>query len=151
MDKTYIDWIQDLKQKIRSAQLKASIAVNEEMIRLYWDIGKSILEKQEAFAWGSKVVEQMAKDLKRELPDTNGFSRTNLFAMRKFYSFYKGHEIVHQLGGQLEDNQLVQQPAGQLENKELVQQAAGQLSKESILCNLPLTTYPKLCKITCQL
>ena len=77
MDKNYIDWIESLKQKIRAAQLKASVAVNVEMILLYWDIGKSILEKQDAFKWGSKVVEQMAKDLKRELPDTNGFSHSN--------------------------------------------------------------------------
>lgn len=149
MDKTYIDWIESLKEKIRAAQLKASIAVNEEMIRLYWDIGKSIVDKQEAFAWGSKVVEQMAKDLKRELPDTNGFSRTNLFAMRQFYSFFKESEIVHQLGGQLEtddfqeSNPIVQQAVGQLgatddqENNPLVHQLGGQLSKESMLCKIP--------------
>lgn len=124
MDISYLNWIQDLKKRIRSAQLKASIAVNEEMLMLYWDMGKSILEKQNQFTWGSKIVEQMAKDLKRELPDTNGFSRTNLFAMRKFYLFYSGTEIVHQVGGQLSNN-------------EIVQQAAGQLSKESILCKIP--------------
>ena len=149
MDVIYIDWIQDLKQKIRSAQLKASIAVNEEMILLYWDIGKSILDKQETFAWGSKVVEQMAKDLKRELPDTNGFSRSNLFAMRKFYLFYKDSELVHPLGGQSEntkpetDSKLVQQTAGLLENKgndlthESVHQAGGQLKLNTILCKIP--------------
>ena len=93
MDKTYIDWIESLKQKIRAAQLKASVAVNVEMMLLYWDIGKSIVEKQEALEWGSKVVEQIAKDLKRELPDTNGFSRTNLFSMRKFYLFYSDSEL----------------------------------------------------------
>ena len=101
MDKDYIDWIQDLKARIRFAQIKASIAVNEEMLMLYWDIGKSIVEKQNQFSWGSKIVEQMAKDLKRELPGTIGFSRTNLFAMRKFYLFYKDSKLVHQLGGQL--------------------------------------------------
>lgn len=101
MDKTYIDWIQSLKQKIQSAQIKASIAVNDALIILYWDMGKSIVEKQNEYSWGSKVVEQVAKDLKRELPNTNGFSRTNLFAMRKFYLFYKDAELVHQLGGQL--------------------------------------------------
>lgn len=130
MDKQYKNWIQDVKLKIKSAQLKAAVAVNEQMILLYWDIGKSILEKQNEFDWGSKIVEQMAKDLKRELPDTNGFSRTNLFAMRKFFSFYK-------------DNLIIQQPVGQLKNEatkantQLVQQLGGQLSKESILCKIP--------------
>ena len=84
LDENYKIWLKSLKEKIRAAQIKASIAVNEEMMLLYWDIGKSIFEKQNQFSWGSKVVEHMAKDLKRELPDTNGFSRTNLFAMRKF-------------------------------------------------------------------
>lgn len=149
MEKEYIDWIHDLKIKIRSAQLKASISVNEEMLLLYWDIGKSIVEKQNQFAWGSKIVEQMAKDLKRELPDTHGFSRTNLFAMRKFYLFYKDSELVQQAVGQLEklssnsENELVQQAAGQLEKltsnteNDLVHQLGGQLSKDSILCKIP--------------
>ena len=149
LDENYKIWLKSLKEKIRSAQIKASIAVNEEMLLLYWDIGKSIFEKQNQFSWGSKVVEHMAKDLKRELPDTNGFSRTNLFAMRKFYLFYKDSFLVHQVGGQIEntssntDNEFVQQVAGQKENttstteNELVQQVAGQLSKESILCKIP--------------
>lgn len=130
MDKTYIDWIESLKQKIRAAQIKASVAVNAEMILLYWDIGKGIVEKQEAFEWGSKVVEQMAKDLKRELPDTNGFSRTNLFSMRKLYLFYSDSLIVHQVGGQLKNK-------GSREKNKLVQQVGGQLSRESILCKIP--------------
>ena len=130
MDKTYIEWIESLKQKIRAAQIKASVAVNVEMILLYWDIGKGIVEKQEAFEWGTKVVEQMAKDLKRELPDTNGFSRTNLFSMRKLYLFYSGSELVHHLGGQLKNK-------GSREKNKLVQQVGGQLSRESILCKIP--------------
>jgi predicted nuclease of restriction endonuclease-like (RecB) superfamily len=125
MDKAYIDWIEDRKLKIRPAQLKASVAVSEEMILLYWDIGKSMPEKQGEFSWGNKIVEQMAKDLKREIPDTNGFSRTNLFAMRKFYLFYKDDAFVHQPGGQIKDS------------FELVHEAGGQLTRDSILCKIP--------------
>lgn len=130
MDKDYIDWIQDLKARIRSAQIKASIAVNEEMLMLYWDIGKSIVEKQKEFSWGSKIVEQMAKDLKRELPDVNGFSRTNLFSMRKFYLFYEDSKLVQQLGGQLENT-------SSNTRDELVHQLGGRLPKDSILCKIP--------------
>ena len=130
LDENYKIWLKSLKEKIRSAQIKASIAVNEEMLLLYWDIGKSIVEKQIQFTWGSKIVEQMAKDLKRELPDTNGFSRTNLFAMRKFYLFYKDSYLVHQVGGQIENT------SSNTDN-ELVQQLGGQLSNESILCKIP--------------
>jgi len=145
MDNAYIQWIQELKQKIKSAQLKASIAVNEEMILLYWDIGKSIVEKQHAFAWGSKVVEQMAKDLKKELPDTQGFSRTNLFSMRKFYSFYANASIVQQAVVQLQVNdnqdnrQIILQAGGRNENDEnkIIHQAGGQLYKDHIFCKIP--------------
>ena len=130
MDKDYLDWIQDLKARIRNAQIKASIAVNEEMLMLYWDIGKSIVEKQNQFAWGSKIVEHMAKDLKRELPDVNGFSRTNLFSMRKFYLFYENSELVHQVAGPLENDSSNAQ-------NELVHLVGGQLPKDSILCKIP--------------
>jgi predicted nuclease of restriction endonuclease-like (RecB) superfamily len=130
MDKAYLDWFQDLKAKIRSAQIKASIAVNEEMLLLYWDVGKSIVEKQNQFGWGSKIVEQIAKDLKQEVPDTNGFSRTNLFAMRKFYLFYKDSEIVQQAAGQLENTSSNRE-------RELVHQVGGQLPPTCILCKIP--------------
>ncbi len=149
MEIEYKNWIIELKQRIRSAQLKASIAVNEEMIRLYWDIGKSIAEKQKAFGWGAKVVEMAAADLKRELPDTNGFSRTNLFEMRKFYLFYSKNQIIHQAAGQLRneltktENGIANQTVEQFEYEQnrqengIVQQAVGQLEQESILCQIP--------------
>ena len=135
MDLEYKIWLINLKEKIRSVQLKASITVNEQMIMLYWEIGKSIVEKQAEQQWGSKIIEQMAKDLKNELTETNGFSRTNLFAMRQFYLFYKNALSVHPLG-QRSENDLVQQPAG-LSKNELVQQAVGLISKDSILTKVP--------------
>ena len=142
MDNEYKIWLIDLKTKIRSAQLKASVAVNEQMILLYWDIGKSILDKQAEQLWGSKIIEQMAKDLKKELPETNGFSRTNLFAMRKFYLFYKESELVQQAAGQLKNingqtDIIVQQAAGQLENAELVHHLGGLITEQSLLCKIP--------------
>jgi len=62
-----------------------------------------IFEKQNSSESGSKVIDKIAIDLKKEFPDTSGFSRTNLFSMRKFYLFYHNSELVHQLGGQLDD------------------------------------------------
>lgn len=130
MDNSYKNWIQDLKLRIYSAQLKASVSVNSEMIMLYWDIGKSIVEKQNEFNWGSKIVEEMAKDLKSELPDTNGFSRSNLFAMRKFYLFYRESELVQQPVGLIENQT-------NLSNSVIVHQAGGQLNQDSILMKIP--------------
>ena len=137
MDKTYIDWIETLKLKIRAAQLKASVAVNVEMILLYWEIGRSIIQKQDSLEWGSKVVEQMAKDLQRELPDTNGFSRTNLFAMRRFYLFYSGNEIVHQAGEQLENRDFTPAFPAKVIYTEIVHQVGELLSRESLLGKIP--------------
>jgi predicted nuclease of restriction endonuclease-like (RecB) superfamily len=107
LDNDYKIWITSLKDKIRNAQIKASIAVNEQMIMLYLEIGKSIIQKQSEQKWGGKIVEQLAKDLKSELTETNGFSRTNLFEMRKFYLFYKDTEFVHQVGGQITEQNLL--------------------------------------------
>lgn len=136
-DTSYINWVVSLKDKIHSAQIKAAIAVNEELISLYWEIGKSIVEKQEQNRWGAKIIEQLAKDLRHDLPDTNGFSRTNLFSMRQFYLFYADTNIVHQLGGQLETRELVQQAVGQLNSTEIIHQAGGLLPKNSILLKIP--------------
>lgn len=141
MDILYKIWIASIKDKIRAAQIKAALSVNEQMILLYWDIVKSIVEKQQEHNWGSKIVEQMAKDLKSSLPDTNGFSRTNLFAMRKFYLFYTGSELVNRVFESMEmpETRIVQQAAEliQKEEKQIVQQVAGQLKTSSILCKIP--------------
>lgn len=87
IDNEYKIWITSLKDKIRSIQIKAAIAVNVEMILLYWDIGKSIVEKQERENWGTGLVKQMAKDLKSELTGVSGFSQSNLYVMRQFFCF----------------------------------------------------------------
>ena len=107
MDKAYKDWVIYLKNRIRSAQLKAAVTVNAGMINLYWEIGKSIYQKQTANQWGAKIVENLANDLKTGLPDTHGFSRSNLYAMRKFYLFYTDSPIVHQAGGQLTEQTIL--------------------------------------------
>lgn len=86
MEKAYKDWLIELKQKVRTAQLKAAVAVNTELIMLYWDLGKMITEKQTA--WGSKFLEQLSQDLRTEFPDMQGFSERNLKYCRQFYQFY---------------------------------------------------------------
>jgi predicted nuclease of restriction endonuclease-like (RecB) superfamily len=97
IDKTYKNWLIGLKGKIRSAQLKAAVAVNSELITLYWDLGKMITEKQTA--WGSKFIEQLSRDLRAEFPDMEGFSLRNLKYCRQFYQFYEnsiGQQAVAQ-------------------------------------------------------
>jgi len=98
----YFKWLDNLKSRIRTAQIKASLSANAELIELYWDIGKDIFEKQEIKGWGNSIVENLSKDLKLEFPNIKGFSRRNLFYMKKFYSFYKSDfEKVQQLVAQI--------------------------------------------------
>jgi predicted nuclease of restriction endonuclease-like (RecB) superfamily len=90
-----------LKKRIRSAQVKAAIAVNQELIVLYWQIGQEILAQQQQKGWGSKVIERLAKDLKREFPDMKGFSTRNLKYMRAFAEAWPDEPIVQQLVAQI--------------------------------------------------
>lgn len=130
IDKEYKIWITSLKDKICSIQIKAAIAVNVEMILLYWDIGKSIVEKQKIKHWGAGLIKQMAKDLKSELPGVSGFSQSNLYVMRQFYLFYHNTEILQQPAG------IFHTGLSEDENK-FTQQAAGILSSDSILVKIP--------------
>jgi predicted nuclease of restriction endonuclease-like (RecB) superfamily len=97
----YEAFLADLKNRIRTAQVKAALAVNQELILLYWQIGKEILARQQAQGWGAKVIEQLSKDLRSEFPEMKGLSRTNLLYMRAFADAYPDLQIVHQLGGQI--------------------------------------------------
>lgn len=98
----YLSLITSLKSRIHVAQTKAALAVNTQLIELYWDIGKLITEKQQASGWGDAVIEQLAKDLTRELGGLKGFSRRNLYRMKQFYSFYVGQgEFVPQAVAQI--------------------------------------------------
>jgi predicted nuclease of restriction endonuclease-like (RecB) superfamily len=100
-DDRYIAFLSDLKTRIRHAQVKAALAVNQELVRLYWQIGKEILSNQQQEGWGSKVIDRLAKDLKREFPDVKGFSRSNLKYMKAFAEAYPDEEISQQLAGQI--------------------------------------------------
>jgi predicted nuclease of restriction endonuclease-like (RecB) superfamily len=74
----YAAWLLALKQQIRTSRVKAGLAVNKELVMLYWRLGNEILNRQNHEGWGTKVIEQLAKDLKSEFPDMKGLSRTNL-------------------------------------------------------------------------
>jgi predicted nuclease of restriction endonuclease-like (RecB) superfamily len=85
----YRDWLTTLKSQIQGSQIKAALSVNSQMIRLYWDLGRQIVEKQEFAKWGSGFIEQLSKDLQEEFPEMKGFSKHNLLRIRSFYLFYK--------------------------------------------------------------
>ena len=101
-DTEFKTWISQIKKQVRGAQIKASIAVNEEMLELYWNIGKDISERNFEKSYGSKFFEKTSLELKTEFPDAQGFSVTNLKYMKRFYNFYE--PIRHQLGDEFNAN-----------------------------------------------
>ena len=97
----YNGWLVSLKERIRTAQIRAVAAVNTELVLLYWQIGTDILDRQEKQGWGSKVIEALAKDLRKEFPEMKGFSRSNLMYMRAFAQAWPDFPIVQAVLGQL--------------------------------------------------
>ncbi|MEI6091306.1 MAG: PDDEXK nuclease domain-containing protein [bacterium] len=116
----YKQWFKELKDNIRQRQIKASISVNTELILMYWDLGRQIFEKQEYAKWGSGFIDQLSKDLKIEFPDMSGFSRDNLYYMKRFYLSYNQDDIF------------VEQVVPQI-GFEIVEQAVPQLKKQSLI------------------
>lgn len=86
--RNYLSILEGLKQKIRQARVKAILSVNAQLIQVYWEIGKVILEQQEHEGWGAKIIDKLAADLKVEFPDETGFSVRNLKYMRSFAEAY---------------------------------------------------------------
>jgi DUF1016 N-terminal domain len=82
----------EIQQRIRSAQYAALKAVNQKLIALYWDIGKSIVNQQQTAGWGKVIVEQLASDIRTEFPGISGFSARNVWNMRHFYQTYSQNE-----------------------------------------------------------
>ncbi len=101
LNKEYVSLFNWLKEKIRNAQLRASLAVNHAVIELYWDIGKQIIDKQQHTQWGSKLIETLSRDLQNSFPETHGFSVRNLERMRQFAQFYPALDFSAQAVPQL--------------------------------------------------
>lgn len=94
LPQNYETFLQDLKEDIRRSQVEAAQNLNQHIILLYWRIGQNILERQQREGWGAKVIVRLAKDLHREFPHMQGFSRTNLLYMRTFAESYPDEAIV---------------------------------------------------------
>jgi predicted nuclease of restriction endonuclease-like (RecB) superfamily len=112
--KNYSALFEEIKSRIHTAQIKAAISVNRELIKLYWHIGESIVERQRKEGWGKSVVERLSQDIQKAFPGISGFSSQNLWYMRAFYSAWT--EAISNL----------QQPVGELDGKNLPQ-AVGDL------------------------
>lgn len=113
----YTHWLQEIKVKIKQAQVRAALAASRELILFYWDLGKSISKTLQENTWGNKVIDQLSKDLASEFPAIKGFSRRNLYYVKKFYEFFSSFSdaevIVPRDGAQLE-NDIVPQTEEQI-------------------------------------
>jgi len=98
---SYAQFLSDLMSRIRAAQLRASLAVNRELVLLYWQIGHDILDRQDREGWGAKIIDRLAIDLKRAFPEMKGFSPRNLKYMRRFAEVWTEAEFVQQVAAQL--------------------------------------------------
>ena len=121
-DQEYKIWLAEVKAKIAHGQVKVAVAVNSALIQFYWELGQIIVSKQTESNWGSKLIEQLALDLKKDLPGVAGFSRTNLYYIKQFYEYFNAPAFSHVFVPRLE---------GQTGNA-IVPQAEGQNSSSSI-------------------
>lgn len=124
IDADYANWIADIKSRYRSAQVKAAVKVNAEKLLFNWQLGRDLVQKKAEERWGAGVVEQVSLDLKREFPDAEGFSTSNLWYMKKWYLFYAdgdAEEKLQRAVGELQSsvNQAViklQQSVGEIQH-----------------------------------
>lgn len=101
----YKDWLQSLKRRIQQSQIKAAIQVNSELLSLYWQMGKDIVEKQAQAKWGDGFLQTLSADLSKMFPTMKGFSERNLRYCKKFYLFYNQKNIfLHQVGAEMPDD-----------------------------------------------
>ncbi|MFB2967425.1 YhcG family protein [Aerosakkonema sp. BLCC-F183] len=97
----YNDFLRELKERIRNAQVRAALSINRELVLLYWQIGQDILNRQQQQGWGAKVIDRLANDLQKAFPEMKGFSSRNLKYMRSFAETYRDFEFVQQVVAQI--------------------------------------------------
>ncbi len=123
IDTDYADWIAEVKHRYRSAQVKAALRVNMEKLLFNWQLGRDLVQKKAEERWGAGVVEQISLDLKKEFPEDDGFSTSNLWYMKKWYLFYTNEtdsKILQRAVGELalsinQFSKKLQRPVGELQ------------------------------------
>ena len=125
IDSNYIQWLNDIKSRYRSAQIKATVKVNTEQLLFNWQLGRDLVTSKAEKQWGDGVVEQLSMDLQAAFPESKGFSTTNLWYMKQWYEFYSTENAqqklqqlvkeiqsadnqfitkIHQLGGEISES-----------------------------------------------
>ena len=136
LDKEYVQWIYDIKQRFRNAQIKAAVKVNSEQLLFNWQLGRDLVVRKAEEKWGNGIVEQVSLDLQAAFPEAKGFSARNLWNMKKWYSFYTSYEdfgnAVNALSGQMDISSLkLQQVAAE------IQETASEEKPQQVVAEIP--------------
>jgi hypothetical protein len=103
LDKDYLQWVDELIKRYQACQIRAAVKVNAEQLRFNWLLGHDIVEMNIEQRWGESVMEQLSRDLKKSMPQTEGLSVTNLRYCRRFYQLYSQADTFRpQAGGEME-------------------------------------------------
>ena len=145
IDKEYVEWLSDLKQRFQRSQAKAAVRVNTAMLEYYWSMGRDIIQKQAESKWGSGFFNQLSHDMRTMFPNETGFSSANLRYMKRWYQFYYEQVVIlHQIGEDFEFSilqrpvdEIVQQAAEQIHTSSIRQQAAEELIMPEIFGQIP--------------
>ena len=145
LDKEYTQWIYDIKQRFRNAQIKAAVKVNSEQLLFNWQLGRDLVVRKAEEKWGNGIVEQVSLDLQAAFPEAKGFSARNLWNMKKWYSFYTSYEdfgnAVNALSSQMDISSLkLQQVAAEIQetaSEEKLQQVVAEIPFPAIFGFIP--------------
>lgn len=144
LDKDYTEWIIDLKQRYRNAQVKAAVKVNSEQLLFNWQLGRDLVIRKAEEKWGTGIVEQISLDLQAEFPNVKGFSARNLWNMKKWYTFYSTNDsfesTIRQLDSILDNNQKLQQVAAEIHetgSSAKLQQAVAEIEFPTVFSFVP--------------
>ena len=116
LDSDYVQWIHDIKERFRGAQIKAAVKVNSEQLLFNWQLGRDLVLRKSEEKWGKGIVEQLSLDLQHEFPEVRGFSARNLWNMKKWYSFYAlartSGDLIHAMDDKLKLDSIKLQQIG---------------------------------------
>ena len=144
LDSDYVQWIQDIKERFRGAQIKAAVKVNSEQLLFNWQLGRDLVLRKSEEKWGKGIVEQLSLDLQQEFPEVRGFSARNLWNMKKWYSFYAlartSDNLIRTVDDKLKLNSTKLQQIGaeiQENNEEELHQVGAEMSFPSFFGFVP--------------
>ena len=145
IDTDYADWIVEVKHRYRSAQVKAAVRVNAEKLLFNWQLGRDLVQKKAEERWGAGVVEQVSLDLRKEFPDSDGFSTSNLWFMKRWFLFYTNEMNAEKLQWAIEElqhtiNQLPKKlyQVGKELNSEKIYQVGKEIENNDNQCDIIL-------------